>query len=249
MRLHAFTCGWLRASLGNFLEGEEGEIRIPVPSFLIEHPKGTVLFDSGLHRDTQTDPAARLGWLAKVFAVEFRPGEEIAARLEARGVDPKEISHLVTSHLHFDHAGGHDSIPNARLVVQKAEWEAGIDPELRAKNAFDPKDFDLGHDRLLVSGEHDLFGDGRVVCLPTPGHTPGHQSLRVRLDDGDVVLTADSCYLRRTLDTLRLPPFAFDREQQLASLGRLRRLEEQGARLVFGHEPAGWDEILERFSG
>src|SRR5258706_12925463 len=100
MRLRAFTCGWLTASLGNFLEGEEGKIRVPVPSFLVEHPKGMVLFDSGLHRETQTDPKARLGWLADIFAIEFRPGEEIAARLTSIGVDPQKVTHLVTSHLH-----------------------------------------------------------------------------------------------------------------------------------------------------
>jgi glyoxylase-like metal-dependent hydrolase (beta-lactamase superfamily II) len=248
MRLHAFTCGWLTAGLGNFLEGEKGDIRIPVPAFLVEHPKGTVVFDSGLHRDTQTDPKGRLGWLADIFFVEFRPGEEIAARLSARGFDPAKVTHLVTSHLHFDHVGGHEAIPNARVVIQKAEWEAGVDPELAKKNAFDPKDYDLGHERLLVDGEHDLFGDGRVVCLPTPGHTPGHQSLRVRLDDGDVILTADTCYFRRTLETLRLPPFGFDRELQLRSLERLRRLRDGGARLVFGHEPDGWDAVLARYS-
>jgi N-acyl homoserine lactone hydrolase len=248
MRLHAFTCGWLTASLGNFLEGETGDIRIPVPAFLVEHPRGTVVFDSGLHRDTQTDPKGRLGWLADIFAVEFHPGEEIAARLSSRGFDAAKVTHLVTSHLHFDHAGGHEAIPNAQLVVQKAEWEAGADPELAKKNAFDPKDYDLGHDRMLVEGEHDLFGDGRVVCLPTPGHTPGHQSLRVRLDDGNVVLTADTCYLRRTLETLRLPPFGFDHEAQLRSLEHLRRLRDGGATLVFGHEPEGWDAVLARYA-
>src|SRR5262249_56408160 len=129
--------------------------------------------------------------------VQFEPGEEVAARLAAVGIDAGHVPWLITSHLHFDHVGGHGQIPNARLVVQRKEWEAGADADLRAANAYDPRDFDLGHEVLLVDGEHDLFGDGRVVCLPTHGHTPGHQSLRVRLDSGAVVLTSDPCYLRR----------------------------------------------------
>ena len=103
------------------------------------------------------------------------------------------------------HTGGNATIPNARLVVQRVEWEAGQDADMVQRNYYDPKEYNPGHDVLLVSGTHDLFGDGRVVRLPTYGHTPGHQSLRVRLDSGEVVLTGDACYLRRTLRNL--PPW------------------------------------------
>lgn len=245
MQLYAFPCGWLTSALGNFLEGEEGEIRVPVPCFLIDHPKGKVLFDSGMHPDTQRDPHARLGLLADVFQVEFRPGEEVSGRLRALGVEPAEIDAIICSHLHFDHAGGLASIPNARLIVQRPEWEAGQDADAAAKIGFDRRDYDLGHDRLMASGEHDVFGDGRVVCLPTYGHTPGHQSLRVRLDSGDLVLAADACYLRRTLEMMRLSRFVYDREAQLVSLERLRGLQASGARIVFGHDPEQWATIAQ----
>lgn len=240
MRLYAFTCGWLTGKLGNFLEGEPGEIRVPVLSFLIDHPKGKVLFDSGMHPTTQHDPKGRLGFLADIFQVHFHPGEEISSRLRSLEVDPESLAFVVASHLHFDHAGGLESLPNARLVVQRREWEAGQDAELAAKNGFDRKDYDLGHDRLEVAGEHDLFGDGRVVCLPTHGHTPGHQSLRVRLDGGDVVLTGDACYFRRSLETGKLPPFGHDHAAQRVALELFRRLEAAGARIVFGHDPDQW---------
>jgi hypothetical protein len=69
-----------------------------------------------------------------------------------------------------------------------------MDPDTAARHGYNSRDFDLGHNLRLVDGEHDVFGDGSVVCLPTPGHTAGHQSLRVRLDSGDVVLAADACY-------------------------------------------------------
>ena len=240
VRLFALTCGWLTGSLGGFLAGENGRLRVPVPCFLIDHPQGKVLFDSGLHPEAQTDPAARLGVAARLFDVEFGADEDVARRLAALDVDPGAIRYLVNSHLHFDHTGGNAMIPNAQLIVQRLEWEAGQDPDLARRNFYDRKDYDTGHDVRLVSGEHDLFGDGRVVCLPTYGHTPGHQSLRVRLDSGDVVLTADACYLRRTLEALHLPAVVHDEQLMLASLHRLRALRASGARIFYGHDPEFW---------
>jgi glyoxylase-like metal-dependent hydrolase (beta-lactamase superfamily II) len=243
MRLFAFTCGWLTGPAGLFLEGEAGALRVPVPAFLIDHPKGRVLFDTGMHSDVQRDPAARLGRLASVFTSEFRPGDEIGARVASAGVDVARIDYVVLSHLHFDHAGGLATVPNARVVVQRREWSAGQDAETARALSFDRADYDHGHDLHLIDGEHDLFGDGRVVCLPTHGHTPGHQSLRVRLDGGDVVLTADACYLRRTLEHEHLPPGAFDREAMLAAIRRLRALEVGGARVIVGHDAAAWAQV------
>ena len=237
------TCGWLTGSLGNFLEGEKGKLRVPVPAYLIDHPQGKVLFDTGLHVATQSDPEGRLGELAQVFSVDFSQGQELAAQLAAMHVGVGEIRFLVNSHLHFDHAGGNAQIPNATLVVQRREWEAGCDPDLARTNFFDAADYDLGHARLEVDGEHDLFGDGRIVCIPTYGHTPGHQSLRVRLDGGELVLAADACYLRRTLEELHLSPIRHDREAMLDSLRKLRRLRDAGARIFYGHDPEFWSGL------
>jgi len=118
-----------------------------------------------------------------------------------------------------------------------------MDPDMAAKRGFNPRDFDLGHKLRLVDGEHDVFGDGSVVCLPTPGHTPGHQSLKLRLASGDVVLAADSCYFCRTLRERRLPRFVDDRDAMLASLDRLAALEAKGARIFFGHDPEFWQTV------
>jgi glyoxylase-like metal-dependent hydrolase (beta-lactamase superfamily II) len=243
VRLFAITCGWLTGPLGSFLEGENGSIRVPVPAYLIDHPRGKVLFDTGLHREAGSDPAGRLGVAARIFTVHLSPGEELAARLASIDCDPSAIRWLINSHLHFDHTGGNAQVPNATVVVQRAEWAAGRDPDQIAANAYNPRDYDLGQELLLADGEHDLFGDGSVVCVPTPGHTPGHQSLRVRTAAGDVVLTADSCYLRRTLEESRLPAFFHDREESLRSLERLRALQAAGARLVFGHDPEDWASV------
>jgi N-acyl homoserine lactone hydrolase len=150
---------------------------------------------------------------------------------------------VINSHFHFDRVGGNALIPNATMLVQRREWDAGMDVDTAAKRGLNPRDFDLGHKLRLVDGEHDVFGDGSVVCLPTYGHTPGHQSLRLRLDGGDVVLAADACYFCRTLRQRWLPRHVADRAAMLASLDRLAALEGGGARIFFGHDPEFWQGV------
>ncbi|HEY1258805.1 MAG TPA: N-acyl homoserine lactonase family protein [Stellaceae bacterium] len=244
LKLFAFTCGRLNGELGRLMEGGEGRAELPIPAYLIEHPKGRVLFDTGLHPDCQHDPAARVGErLAGLFSFDYQPGEEISARLQAIGRDPARIDMIVTSHLHFDHVGGNALVPNASLVVQRREWEAGHDPDLAAANGFNRADFDLGHKTVLIDGEHDVFGDGSVVCLPTYGHTPGHQSLKLRLASGEIVLAADACYFCGTLRERRLPQRVHDRAAMLASLADLARREAAGARIFFGHDVEFWKTV------
>lgn len=243
-KLYAMTCGKLRGALANLMEGGEGEVDLPIPVYLIEHPKGTVLFDSGMHPDCQTDPTKRAGQrIGEWFKFDYRPGDEVSARLEAIGRDPAKIDILINSHLHFDHVGGNALIPNATMVVQKREWEAGQDPEMAALRGFNPRDYDLGHKVKTVEGEHDLFGDGSVVLFPTYGHTPGHQSLKLKLDSGDIVLAADACYFCRTLQERRLPVRVHDREAMHRSLETLARLQQGGARIFFGHDSEFWKTV------
>ena len=206
--------------------------------------------------DAELDRLTELGLLSDVrfadayvrakaarFGYDFSPGEEVSARLEQIGRDPAKIERVVTSHLHFDHSGGNGLIPNAELIVQQAEWEVGTDPERGPQWGLDGGDLQLGHPVRRVAGEHDVFGDGRVVCIPTPGHTPGHQSLRVRLDGGEVVLAGDACYFCQTLRERRLPARVYDRPAMHASLERLAELERGGARIIFGHDPVSWRDV------
>ncbi|MFP6688402.1 MAG: MBL fold metallo-hydrolase [Alphaproteobacteria bacterium] len=121
--------------------------------------------------------------------------------------------------------------------------EAGHVTELIEANIFNPEDYNHGHQVRQVDGEFDLFGDDTVVTVPTHGHTPGHQSLKVKLASGDILLAADACYFRKILEDLHLPNIVYDREKMLESLKSLRRLQSAGARIYYGHDPEFWQDV------
>src|SRR5262249_42495962 len=139
--------------------------------------------------------------------------------------------------------GGNALVPNATMIVQRREWEARLNPDIAIPHGYDARDYDVGHAVRVIDGEYDVFGDGAVVCVPSYGHTPGHQSLRLRPESGDAVLAADACYFCQTLRERRLPRYVFDREAMMEALDRLAALEERGARIFFGHDPAFWRTV------
>jgi N-acyl homoserine lactone hydrolase len=243
VELYAYTCGHLTIPSAFLLTKTRGWLTVPIPAYLIVHPKGKVLFDSGMHLLTQSDPVAYLGADgAKSNIIAFKPGEEIAARLTAMAIDPGTITHVINSHLHYDHAGGNAQIPNADIIVQSTEWSHAVsqpDDDV----AYHKGDFDTGQRLHRIAGEHDVFGDGTVTCVPTPGHTPGHQSLRVKAETGEFVLCGDACYLRQSLEQLHLPGIVANREQALAALHWFRDMQARGYRLMFGHDPECWTQI------
>ena len=218
------------------LVGTPGQVRMPIPSWVIEHPRGLVMFDTGLHQALQTS-TERLRGLFTDTVVDYRAGEELPTMLAGAGYRASDVDVMIISHLHFDHVGGMVDVPDARVIVQGAEWRAGHHPKLVEVGYYNPDDFDVGHDVQAIDGTHDVFGDGSVVCVPTPGHTKGHQSLRVELPSGPVVLAADCIYFAQMLDEMRTPDYGFDTAQQLDSMRHLRDLRDAGCRLLFGHDP------------
>lgn len=243
VQLYAFTCGFLTIPRAFMLQGEEGLITVPVPSYLIVHPKGRVLFDTGLHMATLDDPVAHVGeMLARYHGFHFHPGEEVGARLAAMQLGAESVDIVINSHLHFDHCGGNGQLPNADILIQRRELEHARAVE--STNGYLQGDRDTGQRLRLVDGEHDVFGDGAVVCVPTYGHTPGHQSLRVQTElGGEFVLCGDACYLKDSLEKLHTPGVIADREAALAVFHRLREMQARGATIMYGHDPDFWTQI------
>jgi len=237
MRIRGFCCGWLEMDRAGLISGDEGTMRIPIPAYVIEHAGSIILFDAGLPPELRDGDSERTRELAPFFDCDLPHGTDLAERLISCGIEPSEVDMIVLSHMHFDHAGGSSLVPDAELVIQRAEWEAAavdVEQYMRA-------DVEVDRSRRLLDGDWDIFGDGRVVVTSTIGHTAGHQSLRIITDDArELILCGDACYLRRSLDTRSLPSSSFDASAQLAGLEWLDERERSGAHLVFGHDPSQW---------
>lgn len=244
VKLYAFTCGYLTLPSWFMLDGESGKMRVPVPGYLIVHPKGIALFDTGLHLDTHNNPAEHVGEnLANYHQFEVGADDAVSAHLRALQIDPGDVTHVINSHLHFDHCGGNGQLSNARVLVQKRELEVAQRPGSLGLG-YVTSEFDTGQPFELTDGEHDVFGDQSVVCIPTYGHTPGHQSLRVQTElGGEVLLCGDACYLKQSLDNLHLPGIIADPEAALGVFQQFRQLQDQGVRIMFGHDPTFWGEV------
>ena len=244
--IYALCCGYLEFERKLFFpESERGTaMTVPVPSYLIVHPKGKVLFDTGVHCDALTDPVARLGErIAKYYRVRSRRNENVIDQLALLGLRAEDISHVINSHFHFDHCGCNAFFPRAQFLVQHDEMQSASG----AESTVDRKDWDHPLDYRTVSGERDLFGDGAVVLLPTPGHTAGHQSVSVRAGAQlQFVLAGDACYTREHLERDILPVAAavWNAAAMRDSLAMLRKLSERkGVTLIYGHDAEQWQQI------
>ncbi len=242
--MEMFSTGTMTSPLGLFLEGETGSLTYPIPVFAIEHPEGLVVVDAGLHPDLARGKE-RLGDLDSMFQVQL-PSDgsgTVGPLLSSSGYDPNQVALIILTHLHFDHAGGLIQLPNARIIVQSKEWEARHDEAAVESGAYNPNDFDLGHDCQEIEGDYDVFDDGSITCLLTDGHTAGHQSVRVRTVEGTFVICGDCCYLRKTLTNEHLPPSGLDRRRQVEAVRRMAREQSDGASLIFGHDPEQYARI------
>jgi len=233
VKVEMLNVGWMTASAAIWRQGEDPEksIRFPVPAYIVETDSERILIDTGLHPGICGDASTFYGGAETMSLFSFELDQPIDEQ-----VDATTITKIVLTHLHWDHAGGLSLLPsNLPVVVQRREWEAGSDADSIKRNFFFPRDYaDDERDLILVDGDHDLLGDGSIELLLTPGHTPGHQSVRIA---EDLVLGADVAYFASSLDDHRFPAFADDHTVQRASAERLRALRDGGARVIPGHDP------------
>lgn len=241
MKLHAFHCGSEVTDMAFFspFHPDVGtKVAIPYLAFLIEHDQGLVLFDCGPHPDLHLDPATRLGGTAETYEIQVGPDDDLASQMRSGGWDPLAVRHVVLSHLHYDHAGGMTSFPQATFHIQAPEREFAATPPVYQAGDYVAADFALDVNWQEVQGSHDLFGDGRLELTATPGHTPGHQSLIVRLESQTIVLVGDAAPHARTLTEQALPAVLWNPDHMVASWDLLRGLaEDDHAFLVFPHDP------------
>ncbi|HSR94984.1 MAG TPA: N-acyl homoserine lactonase family protein [Solirubrobacterales bacterium] len=234
MRVEMLNVGWFTAAAGIWRRDDDldRQVRFPVPAYVIETAEERILVDTGLHPAAVEDAARHYDQADALGMFELEQDASIAEQ-----VDLTTITKVVLTHLHFDHAGGLSLLPpSVPIVVQRREWEAGHDTAAVAKNFFLPLDYaTVGEQIVPIDGDHDLLGDGSIQLLSTPGHTPGHQSVRV----GErLVIGADVTHYESGLDDHRFPMFADDHAAQAASAERLRALRDAGAAVRPGHDPS-----------
>ena len=141
----------------------------PYFAYVVKHPSGTLLFDSGAHPQLATDPESRLGEAAADFEVRLGPDDHIERRLAAIGLRPEDVDLVVQSHLHFDHAGGLEWLRHAPVLVQREELAFAMDPPVYQEEIYVRGDYDIGLNWQQLDGDHDVFGDSRVTIISTPG--------------------------------------------------------------------------------
>ena len=234
-------------------------LEFPVPAFLVEHPRaGPVLIDTGFHPSVSVDPRKNLGPVAHILFKDVRMEADQAAtaQLRAKGVEPSRVNVVVMTHLHVDHASAISEFPDATFVVSRAEWAAATSQG--QLHGYVRRQFDHAFDYRLLDFEgpdvesfasfgrsFDLFGDGSVRCVYTPGHTLGHQSVVLRLRRREALVAADAVYLRRNLDEVRLSHRTADDHLSERSLREIRRYarDTPDALIIPGHDWDAWQEL------
>lgn len=255
-QLYVFSSGALTLGKG-FLQNLapiDPPIVVPVGFFVIKHPKGNVLFDTGNNDKLITDESY-WGAMTKAYNVVRTPDVAIDTQIAKIGLKPDDIRYVVASHLHLDHGGNVGKFPNSTLVVQKDELKNAGWPEPGTAGAYVPGDTaplrgGLGASManagkiIALDGDMDLFNDGTVIVKRWVAHTPGSQFAVVKLPKtGTMVLTGDNLYLRENLDK-NIPPnivLAYKPDGVYSFYEYLRRMiADEKATIVTAHDPEGF---------
>jgi N-acyl homoserine lactone hydrolase len=222
-------------------------IELPVSSILLRHAQGNVLFDTGFHPSIAENPEPRLGGMSKFMIPIMAPDDNVITALNCIGLEPDDVDVLICSHLHPDHCGCNIFFRKATVMVHARELEAAKAPEAQAVAAgYLRVDWDHPVPPIkLVDGETDMMGDGRIVLLPLPGHTPGMMGALVALDNsGEYLLASDALSIRENLESDIIPRNTWNAELCARSFAEIRRIEAAGARIICGHDVAQWNGLL-----
>ena len=203
--------------------------------YLIHHTQGWLLWDTGVTDAIAAMPDGQAP--ADPKATHWRRPKTLASELDGLGVKPADIKYVAVSHTHPDHVGNIKMFPQSTVLVQKAEydWPTPFGQTLHA----------VASPLNKLEGDHDVFGDGSVTIIATPGHTPGHQSLLVKLPKtGALVLSGDAVHFKSNWENRAVPSMNTDKDKTLASMQRIAdMLAKEKAQLWINHDKAQRDSL------
>lgn len=259
MQLYLFSSGTLMLGKG-FLQNfapMEPKIEVPIGFFVIKHPKGNVIFDTG-NNDKVIADTGYWGKLAEVFEPKMTKDDAMDAQLAKIGLTTNDIKYVVVSHMHLDHGGNVGKFPNSTIVIQDDELHFAMFPDEPYAAGYIPDDISVlrsgvgvskpnSIDMLRITGDLDLFGDGSLVIHRSPGHTKGTQMLTVRLPKtGPVILTSDAAYFRDNVEKNLVPniALAYDATGIIKGYDWIRRMiATENASYFTSHDPDAWKTL------
>jgi len=245
MKLQFISAGRLRLkkSIYDRSADRSETLEAPVSSALIRHKQGNVLFDTGCHPSVVEHGEERWGSLMKVMTPVMGAQDTLLPNLACVGINPDDIDVVVNSHFHPDHCGCNEFFRKATIMAQAKEIEAAKAPGAETAGYL-RADWGHGQKTDAVDGERDVFGDGKLVLIPLPGHTPGTMGASVNLDrDGSFLLVSDAVSLRANLDADTVPRNTWNAEALLKSFAEIRRAEKSGVTIICGHDDAQWQGL------
>ena len=231
----------------------------PIQCFLVEHPNaGAVLIDTGFHASVAVKPQLEPRPRRRVHLQGHRHAAEqsAAAQLRDKGIQPSDVKVVIMTHFHPDHASAISDFPEATFLVSDVEWEAAT--EGGPREGYNRSQFDHGFDYRLVDFDSeqassfsgfarslDVFGDGSVRLVFTPGHTLGHMSVVLQTAAGEVLVAGDAIFMHRTLEDDHMPFLLADEHLFRRSLRELRQYvkETPDALVIPGHDWEAWQKL------
>jgi N-acyl homoserine lactone hydrolase len=245
VRLYVFDNGVIKgmdSATFHFKKEELATADMVVCSYLIVHPKGTLMWDSGAIPDADLKADA-----SPVTQARFTASKTLKSQLAAVGYTAKDITYFGLSHYHIDHIANANDFATSTWLVQQPERDAmfaekgGAPVEQRAKYAA----LKGSKTRILNGQDYDVFGDGAVVIKPAYGHTPGHQVVYLKLaKTGPILLAGDLYHYQEERGTDKTPTFEFDRDQSLASRAAIEAfIRKTGAQLWIEHDLAHFNQL------
>lgn len=214
-------------------------VELANPIFLIMHPKGNVMWDTGLSDQLADKKEGLVNWIFHLYM-----HKTVKEQLAEIGIGLTDIHYLAFSHMHIDHTGNANYFKSATLLMQETEYDEAFDTSKKPYNYSDYQDL-KDSKCIKLKGDYDLFGDGTIQFIATPGHTRGHQSLLLRLPNtGPVIISGDITYYHDSYQNNGIPTFNADREESIKSLEKIKKLvDEQHAQLWIQHDKTMFDSL------